>query len=117
VRPDLAVIALLDQPAGSLVQQAVLASEPDTGYAILVNSARSSDAERSGSAQLVGRALRHMQHALRHAQPRQTACGARALVHRQQQRFTLVVQQFGIREANGSLLQKFFSRSCHFRQV
>jgi len=57
VRPDLAVIALLDQPAGSLVQQAVLASEQDTGYAILVNSARSSDAERSGSAQLVGRAF------------------------------------------------------------
>jgi hypothetical protein len=57
VRPDLAVIALLDQPTGSLVQQAVLASEPDTGYAILVNSVRSSDAERSGSAQIVGRAF------------------------------------------------------------
>jgi hypothetical protein len=57
VRADLAVITLLDQPAGSLVQQAVLASEPDTAYAILVNSVRSSDAERSGSAQLVGRAF------------------------------------------------------------
>ncbi len=57
VRPDLAVIALLDQPAGSLVQQAVLAGEPDTAYAVLVHSARSSDAERSGSAQLVGRAF------------------------------------------------------------
>ncbi len=57
VRPDLAIIALLDQPTGNLVQQAVLASEPDTGYAILVNSVRSSDAERSGSAQIVGRAF------------------------------------------------------------
>lgn len=57
VRPDLAVIALLDQPPGSLVQQAVLAREPDTAHAILVHSTRSSDAERSGSAQLVGRAF------------------------------------------------------------
>ena len=57
VRADLAVIALLDQPAGTLVQQAVQASEPDTAYAILVHSLRSSDAERSGSAQLVGRAF------------------------------------------------------------
>ncbi|HSN76084.1 MAG TPA: hypothetical protein VL334_13490, partial [Anaerolineae bacterium] len=57
VRPDLAVITLLDQPTGNLVQQAVLASEPDTAYAILVHSARGSDAERSGSAQLVGRAF------------------------------------------------------------
>ena len=57
VRADLAVIALLDQPAGNLVQQAVQASEPDTAYAILVHNARSSDAERSGSAQLVGRAF------------------------------------------------------------
>jgi hypothetical protein len=57
VRPDLAVIALLDQPAGRLVQQAVLAGEPDTAFAVLAHSTRSSDAERSGSAQLVGRAL------------------------------------------------------------
>ncbi|MFZ2360916.1 MAG: hypothetical protein WA040_16355 [Anaerolineae bacterium] len=57
VRADLAVIALLEQPGGSLVQQAVQASEPDTAYAILVHNARSSDAERSGSAQLVGRAF------------------------------------------------------------
>lgn len=57
VRPDLAVITLLDQPSGSLVQQAVLAGEPDTAYAILVHSSRSGDAERSGSAQLVGRSF------------------------------------------------------------
>lgn len=57
VRPDLAVIALLEQPAGNLVQQAVLAGEPDTAYAILAHNSRSSDAERSGSAQLVGRAF------------------------------------------------------------
>lgn len=57
VRPDLAVIALLDQPAGTLVQQAVLAGEPDTAYAVMVHNSRSSDAERSGSAQLVGRAF------------------------------------------------------------
>jgi len=57
VRPDLAVIALLDQPAGTLVQQAVLAGEPDTAYAVMVHNSRSSDAERSGSAQLVGKAF------------------------------------------------------------
>jgi hypothetical protein len=57
VRPDLAVIVLLDQPAGNLVQQAVLAGEPDTAHAILAHSSRSSDAERSGSAHLVGRAF------------------------------------------------------------
>jgi hypothetical protein len=60
VRPDLAVIALLEQPAGNLVQQAVLAGEPDTAYAILAHSSRSSDAERSGSAQLVGRAFEQL---------------------------------------------------------
>lgn len=57
VRPDLGVIALLDTPAGSLVRQAVQASEPDTAFALLVTNIRSSDAERSGSAQLVGRAF------------------------------------------------------------
>lgn len=57
VRPDLAVIALLDQPAGALVQQAVLAGEPDTAYAVMVHNSRSSDAERSGSAQLTGKAF------------------------------------------------------------
>lgn len=57
VRPDLAVIALLDPPASTLVQQALLANEPDTAYAALVHDARSSDAERSGNAQLVGRAF------------------------------------------------------------
>lgn len=57
VRADLAIIALLDQSGGSLVQQAVQANESDTAYAMLVHNARSSDAERSGSAQLVGRAF------------------------------------------------------------
>ncbi len=57
VRPDLGVITLLDQPASSLVQQAVQANEPDTAFALLVTNGRSSDAERSGSAQLVGRAF------------------------------------------------------------
>lgn len=57
VRADIAVITLLDWSASALVQQAVQANEPDTGYAVLVHSARSSDAERSGSAQLVGRAF------------------------------------------------------------
>jgi hypothetical protein len=57
IRPDLGVIALLDQPAGSLVQLAVQAGEPDTAYAMLVTNARSADTERSGSAQLVGRAF------------------------------------------------------------
>ncbi len=57
VRPDLGVIALLDQPAGSLVQLAVQASEPDTAYAMLVTNSRSGDAERSGGAQLIARAF------------------------------------------------------------
>lgn len=57
VRPDLGVIALLDQPASSLVRQAVQANEPDTAFALLVTNTRSSDAERSGNAQLVGRAF------------------------------------------------------------
>lgn len=57
VRPDLAVIALLDQPASLLVQQALLASEPDTAYAVLVHDARSGDPERSGNAQLLGKAF------------------------------------------------------------
>lgn len=57
VRPDLAIITLLDIPASTLVQQALLANEPDTAYAVLVHDARSSEAERSGNAQLVGRAF------------------------------------------------------------
>lgn len=57
IRPDLAVIALLDQADGSLVQQAILAGEPDTAYGVLAYGSRSSDAERSGSAQLVGKAF------------------------------------------------------------
>ncbi len=57
VRTDLAVIALLGQPTGPLVQQAIAAGEPDTAYAILVHSGRSNDSERSGSAQLVGKAF------------------------------------------------------------
>lgn len=60
IRPDLAVIALLDQPAGALVQQAVLAGEPDTAFAVMAHNSRSSDAERSGSAQLVGRAFEEL---------------------------------------------------------
>jgi hypothetical protein len=57
VRPDLGVLALLDTPAGSLVRQAVQANEPDTAFALLATNIRSSDAERSGSAQLIGRAF------------------------------------------------------------
>lgn len=57
VRADVGVIALLDQPAGSLVRQAVQANEPDTAFALLVTNHDTRDAERSGSAQLVGRAF------------------------------------------------------------
>lgn len=57
VRPDLGVQALLDPPASVLVQQALQANEPDTAYAMLVANLRGGDAERSGSAQQVGRAF------------------------------------------------------------
>ena len=57
VRPDLGVIALLDQPSPLLVQQSLLANEADTAYALMVYSLTGSDAERSGSAQLVGKAF------------------------------------------------------------
>jgi hypothetical protein len=60
VRPDLGVMALLDVPAGSLVRQAVQANEPDTAFALLVTNLRSGDAERSGSAQLIGRAFEQL---------------------------------------------------------
>lgn len=57
VRPDLAVIALLDLPNSNLVQQSILANEPDTAYAVLVYDPSDNDAARSGSAQLVGKAF------------------------------------------------------------
>ncbi|MER2600164.1 MAG: hypothetical protein ABTQ73_11655 [Caldilineales bacterium] len=55
VRPDLAALALLDQPAGVVAQQAVLAKEPDTAYAVLVYALAISDATRSGSIGLVAK--------------------------------------------------------------
>lgn len=57
VRPDIAVLTLLDEPASSLVRQALAAGEPDTAYALLVYNAATSDVERSGNALLVGRAF------------------------------------------------------------
>ena len=54
IRPDIAVIALLDQPASALAQQAFAAREPDTAYAVLVHSSTASDVERSGNLQLLG---------------------------------------------------------------
>lgn len=57
VRPDIAVLTLLDEPSSSLVRQALAAGEPDTAYALLVYSAAADDTERSGNALLVGRAF------------------------------------------------------------
>lgn len=54
IRPDIAVITLLDQPASALAQQAFAAREPDTAYAVLVHSSSVSDVERSGNLQLLG---------------------------------------------------------------
>ena len=54
IRPDIAVIALLDQPTSALAQQAFAAREPDTAYAVLVHSSSMSDVERSGNLQLLG---------------------------------------------------------------
>ena len=57
VRPDIAVLTLLDEPSSSLVRKALAAGEPDTAYALLVYDAAVGDAERSGNALLVGRAF------------------------------------------------------------
>lgn len=57
VRPDIAVLTLLDEPPSSLIRQALAAGEPDTAYALLVYDASVSDVERSGNAVLVGRAF------------------------------------------------------------
>ena len=51
--------------------------------------------------QLVGVALGQMHLALRHAEPGQAAGGARALVHGQQERLGLVVQQFHVGQRAG----------------
>ncbi|MEZ4770552.1 MAG: hypothetical protein R2844_19275 [Caldilineales bacterium] len=55
VRPDIAVLALLDEPPSSLIRQALAAGEPDTAYALLVYDAAVGDVERSGNALLTGR--------------------------------------------------------------
>lgn len=55
VRPDLAVLALLDTPSSALINQALAAGEPDTAYALLVYDAAVGDVERSGNALLVAR--------------------------------------------------------------
>ncbi|MCB0248344.1 MAG: hypothetical protein KDI07_07165 [Anaerolineae bacterium] len=57
VRPDIAVLTLLDEPASSLIRQALAAGEPDTAYALLVYDAAVDDTERSGNALLVGKAF------------------------------------------------------------
>lgn len=57
VRPDIAVLTLLDEPPSSLVRQALAAGEPDTAYALLVYNVATSDDERSGNALLIGRAF------------------------------------------------------------
>lgn len=57
IRPDIAVITLLDQPTSALAQQAFTAREPDTAYAVLVHSSSVSDIERSGNLQLLGSAF------------------------------------------------------------
>lgn len=54
IRPDIAVITLLGQPASTVVQQAIAAHEPDTAYATLVHSSTMGDVERSGNLQLLG---------------------------------------------------------------
>jgi hypothetical protein len=54
IRPDIAVIALLDQPAGVVAQQAFEAHEDDTAYAALAHSSTMSDIERSGALLLLG---------------------------------------------------------------
>ena len=57
VRPDIAVITLLDEPATSVVQEAMTAGEPDTAYAVLAYSPAMDDAQRSGNLLLVAKAF------------------------------------------------------------
>lgn len=57
VRPDLAVLALLDEPHSAIVAEALAAGEPDTGYALLVHSTQLADAERSGQLLRLGKAF------------------------------------------------------------
>lgn len=57
VRPDIAVLTLLDEPPSSLVRQALAAGELDTAYALLVYNGAVGDVDRSGNALLVGSAF------------------------------------------------------------
>lgn len=57
VRPDLAVLVLLDEPHSAVVAEALAAGEPDTAYAVLVHSTQLADAERSGQLLRLGKAF------------------------------------------------------------
>ncbi|MEA3338095.1 MAG: hypothetical protein U9R25_19575 [Chloroflexota bacterium] len=55
VRPDIAVLTLLDEAPGTLIWEALEAGEPDTAYAILAYSSVLSDAERAGDLQALAK--------------------------------------------------------------
>lgn len=57
VRPDVAVLTLTGEAPTSILQEALVAGEPDSGYSVLAYSSELTDAERSGNLLLLAKAF------------------------------------------------------------